>query len=381
MKKIIVTLMMTTLLLLPAMVYPESDQMPTGAPPVSQPLVPEGDFALKLATALKLGTPTSEAQAEDMLTSVGIAPRNGWIADYPVTPDIIGELQSGVVAAADAQKLSMGKEEALNAFQDLTAEFGLAVLPGGSGKYAENQPQPNPTVVNNYYYEEGPPVVTYYPPPWDYYYLYAWVPYPFWWGGFFFSGFFCLHDFHRVVFVGHNRFVVTNHVFDHRIGRVSAIDPVKRISGTSTGTFAGNSRNRGFNAPEARKSAASIFERSGGRVSSLNSKTATMGNNAGRNPSTIGRQNEMNFQRGQGKSFGAPNVTNERSFSAPSRSFSAPSRGGSFSCTNCHGGSSSFGSGGGGSSSRGFSGGGFSRGGGFSGGGFSGGHGGGGKGR
>ncbi len=82
------------LLLLPLNLYAQSEQTSTGAPGISQALVPEGDFALKLVSALKLGTATTEAQAEDMLTSAGIAPKNGWIADYPVTPIIIGELQA-----------------------------------------------------------------------------------------------------------------------------------------------------------------------------------------------------------------------------------------------------------------------------------------------
>lgn len=261
MKKIFIAIITVGLLMLPLMVYAQSEQtVAKSPPPVAQPLVPEGDFALKLVTALKLGTPESEAQAEDMLTSVGIAPRNGWIADYPVTPDIIGELQSAVTVAADSQKLPMGTDEALNAFRNLIAEFGLAVLPGSSGKYAESQPQPNPTVVNNYYYEEGPPVVTYYPPPWDYDYLYAWVPYPFWYSGFFFPGFFILHDFHRVVIVGHHRGFVTNHFFDHKTKRVFAIDPVRRRTGESFRNI-DISHKRGFNSSEGKRGATSIFER------------------------------------------------------------------------------------------------------------------------
>ena len=231
------------LLLLPLAVYAQSENSSKEAPPVSQALVPEGDFALKLVPALGLGTPSGEAQAEDMLTSVGIAPRNGWIADYPVTPDIVGELQDAVGTAADSKKLPMEKVEALKAFQDLTTEFGLSVLPGGSGQYAESQPQPDATAINNYYYEEGPPVVTYYPPPWDYYYLYGWVPYPFWSGGFFFPGFFCLHDFHRVAFVGHHRFVVSNHVFNPVSNTVARVDPVSRRTGTGFRT-SDTSRNR-----------------------------------------------------------------------------------------------------------------------------------------
>jgi len=371
MKKLLIFIIAVILLLMPLGAYAQLNQMPAGNPPVAQPLVPEGDFAIKMVTALKLGTPESEAQAEDILISAGIAPRNGWIADYPVTPDIIGELQNAVATAADSKKLPMEKDEALNAFQNLIAEFGLAVLPGSIGKYAESQLQPDATAINDYYYEQGPPVVTYYPPPWDYYYMYAWVPYPFWWGGFFFSGFFCLNDFHRVVFVGHRRCVVSNHFFDHKTNRVFRIDPARRRTGETFRTT-GISRNRGLNTTEARRGATSILERSREQVL----------RNRGNNTSTLSGRSETRV-------FSGPSRGNEKSFSAPStgsrnsgpsessgRSFSAPpSSGGNFSCVNCHGGSSSFGRGGGGSSPRGFSGSG------FSGGGFSGGRGGGGRGR
>jgi hypothetical protein len=411
MKRVFIAMIILALLQMPFAVYAQSEQSSKETPPISQALVPEGDFALKLAPSLGLGTPNDEAQAEDILTSVGIAPMNGWIADYPVTPDIIGELQDGVATAADSKKLPMGKEDALKAFQDLTNEFGLAVVPGSSGQYAENQPQLDSTVINNYYYEEGPPVVTYYPPPWDYYYLYAWVPYPFWWGGFFFSGFFCLHDFHRVVLVGHHRFLVTNHVVNPVNKTVLRVDPRSRRTGNGSGTT-DISHRRGFNSTEARRGATSIFERSRGQAFARgDNKTSTF---SGREPisrSTTGRTTIQ--PRNTERSFGRPSTAetrgfsgsgrgNERSFSPPStgsrnfgfsgdsgrafsgsnRPFSTPSSGGgSFSCGNCHGSSGSFGRSGGGSSSRGFSSGGFSRGGGFSGGGFSGGHGGGGRGR
>src|SRR4030042_219073 len=142
MNKGIVSVISIAFLLLPGIVYPQSEQTgPNIPPPVSQELVPEGSFALKLAPALQLGTPESEIQAVDTLASVGITPKNGWIADYPVTPDIIGELQDAVVAAADSKKLPMEKEEAFKAFQDVAAEFNLGVLPGDSGTYAESQPQ------------------------------------------------------------------------------------------------------------------------------------------------------------------------------------------------------------------------------------------------
>ena len=60
-----------------------------------------------------------------MLASVGIAPKNGWIADYPITPDIAEELQNAISQAADSKRLSLSRNEALIAFQGLTAEMGL----------------------------------------------------------------------------------------------------------------------------------------------------------------------------------------------------------------------------------------------------------------
>jgi hypothetical protein len=77
MKSLLAISMAFALFLMPFAVYGQSKQTTTKAPPVSQTLVPEGDFALKLVTALNLGTATTEVQAEDMLTSVGIAPKNG----------------------------------------------------------------------------------------------------------------------------------------------------------------------------------------------------------------------------------------------------------------------------------------------------------------
>ena len=352
MKKVLVAMIPIIFLLVAAMAYTQSEQLASNIPPVSQPLVPEGDFALKLVTALNLGTTNSEAQAEDILTSVGIVPKNGWIADYPMTPIIIGDLQSAVTASADAKKLPIGKDEALKAFQGLTTEFGLAVVPGSPGEYAENQAQVSSTAVDDYYYDEGPPVITYYPPPWDYYYLYAWVPYPFWWDGFYFSGFFCLNDFHRAVFIGGHHHLISSHFVDPTTRRVLSVDPTTRTFGRNSSTSF--SHIEGFNSSDARRGATSIFNRG------------------------VERSRSSNMTSTVGKGFANGNISNSssqssgRSFTTLNRSFSgSPSGSGSFSCTNCHGGSSSFGRGGG-SSLRSFSGGGFSSGhsfGGFSGGG------------
>ena len=265
---------------------PPTDQNRAATPPVEQPLVPEGVFAIQLMEALKVGTAQDEAQAENQLSALGIEPHNGWIAGYPMTPPAMGEIEKSVALAAEGGKLKMGKDEALKVVGDLKTKLGLNINPAAEAqaaprgntiiyKYVDKNgvihftdqyesipkeyrdrvemiretahltssdepagqemqppvessiPSPGPEVVNDYYYDYGPPVVTYYAPPAPYSYLYSWVPYPFWWGpGFFFSGYFMLHDFHRHVgFYGRN-FVCSNHVFSNNRGFM--VNPVTR---------------------------------------------------------------------------------------------------------------------------------------------------------
>jgi hypothetical protein len=163
---------------------------------ISQPLVAEGTFALKLVSSLGLGTAATEEQAEDILAAAGIIPKNGWIANYPMTPMVIGEVRDSILTEAAANRLPLEESEALKIFRDVTGEFGLAVLPV-SGQNSGQVPGRDipPDEIDNYYNQEGPPVVSYYPPPEDYSYLYVWVPYPFFGQGFFFPGFFILNDF------------------------------------------------------------------------------------------------------------------------------------------------------------------------------------------
>jgi hypothetical protein len=221
-------------------IYAQAVQVAGEQPPIAQPLIREGDLAVKLADALKLGTATNEAEAENLLGNAGITPRNGWIADYPVTPDIIGELAQSISLAAESNRLKMDKGEALQALQDVTAGANLAVRGGAPGQTVQTAPRniaaPDNAVINNYYYNEGPPAVTYYPPPPDYFYLYAWVPYPFWGWNFWFPGYYILTDFHRVVHVHGRVEVISNHFVDHHTNRVVRIDPVRRFNGR---TFAG----------------------------------------------------------------------------------------------------------------------------------------------
>jgi len=258
MKKLLTIMTAFGLLLMPLTIHAQADQRSTRTPPVSQPLVSEGDFAIDLVSVLNLGTPNDEVEAEDTLTSVGIAPRNGWIASYPLTPNIIGELKNAVTASADSRKLPMGKDDALRAFDGLATEYGLAVLPGAPGNYAGNQPQPNPADIDDYYSEEGPPVVTYYPPPPDYDYLYSWVPYAFWCSGFFFPGFFVLNDFNTIVVVNphghhhhhHHHHVITNHFIDPKTHTAFTVNPGSHaITKVSNGSRISQSSPQSFGGP------------------------------------------------------------------------------------------------------------------------------------
>ncbi|MGZ3494777.1 MAG: hypothetical protein ACXWM6_09140, partial [Thermodesulfobacteriota bacterium] len=79
MRNLVIIMIAFSLMIMPFTAYGQLKQGSSNSPPpVSQQLVPEGEFAMKLVTALKLGTASNEAQAEEMLTSIGIAPKNGW---------------------------------------------------------------------------------------------------------------------------------------------------------------------------------------------------------------------------------------------------------------------------------------------------------------
>ena len=373
MKSLLGVLMAVGLLLMPLAVSAQSGQTSAEAPPISQPMIREGDFALKLVDALKIGSAQNEAEAETMLTSSGIAPRNGWIADYPVTPDIIGELQNAIGEAADSGRLELARDEATKALQNITVELGLPVAADTSGQYAGTEPPrgygeySDPSVINDYYYSEGPPVVTYYPPPWDYDYMYAWVPSPFWYSGFYFTGYFVLHDFHRVIFFHNKKCVVSNHFFDHKTRKFSTIDPARRFARDGFKKEGDLSRGRRFDSREARRGAESIFHRSreravtapvgkglrggdfvsprtggrpegkrftnrGNRGQTLNGGSAgsvRLRNNGERRDgmNLRGRTNSPSVSnRGGSRSFGSSERSG-RTFSAPTRGFSAPSVG------------------------------------------------------
>jgi len=315
-------------------------------PPISQTLVREGEFAVKLVETLRMGQAKNEAEAESMLASAGIAPRNGWIADYPLTPDIIGELEKAVAKAADARKLSMPKDEALKALRTTALEFELPIVAEVPEGYTESPPPANPEytepgVIDNYYYAEGPPVITYYPPPWDYYYMYGWIPSPFWYSGFYFPGYFILHDFHRVHHGGHGHghghghdsHVVTNHVRDHQTGRIGTVDPTRRHEGR-TGGVREATHTRGFSSTGARNGAQSIFERSRERAGSSSTSMPTTGrgtNNRTPSNATPGRGNEKQVYNkrdassgfnGRNSIYNRPPAVDRRTSRIPGQTFS-----------------------------------------------------------
>ncbi len=151
--------------------YSEPRQSNVEPPSSEQSLVREGYFAVELAEALKIGEVKNEAEAESKLASIGITPKNGWIADYPLTPRVVGELENAVGEAADSGKITMNREEAVRAFQDLTAS--LETQNAGVEKAPERESFPEP-----YYY------------PRLYYYPYYYPPYPF-------GGYYWFHYPHR----------------------------------------------------------------------------------------------------------------------------------------------------------------------------------------
>ncbi len=87
-----------------------------------------------------------------MLSGMGIEPKNGWIAGYPVTPPVIAEIEKSVAAAADAGKLGMNKNRALAALSGIKAKMGMDVTPGNA-PLSNIQQGPSPRPANNVIYK------------------------------------------------------------------------------------------------------------------------------------------------------------------------------------------------------------------------------------
>ncbi len=383
MKKVLSVILAAGLFLYPfaavASDYGSQTSQSTQVPPVAQTLVREGDFAIKLAAMLDIGSPKSEAEAEEMLAKAGIVPLNGWLSDYPMTPEIVGQLQSAVTKAASEGRIAMNSDQATRGLYTLAEQMNLPTPAGsGSGTTPPPEVQSNPTQVNNYYYDQGPPVITYYPPPEDYVYLYSWVPYPVFWFGFWFPGFFICDNFTTVVTFpfGHDgnhfrRGIVTNRIIDRQTGAVAVVDPLVRtsaggvrpmttlrvangrtfstmtelrreaVAGGFTARMPGRSSTigrtaRAFSSPDARRSAASIYSRSVEHWRSGVKNSGVTGGgrrysvpNTQRPYTTSPRSNERSWGT-PARSYYNGTVRSERQYVAPSqseRSFNAPSWG------------------------------------------------------
>jgi len=200
-------------------------------PPVAQPLVREGDFAIKLAALYGLGAPANETEAEDLLSSAGVIPLNGWISDYPVTPEILGQLQEAATRAASEGRLPMAADKATQLLYDLASQMNLPVPAGPESTVAAAQTAPAQPDIYNYYTGYGPPIITYYPPPPAYFYLYAWVPYPVWWYGYYYPGFYICNNFSTTVVVNSRTAYVRNRFVDPATRRVVRVEPGVRGRG------------------------------------------------------------------------------------------------------------------------------------------------------
>ncbi|MGO9313864.1 MAG: hypothetical protein ACLQBD_09460 [Syntrophobacteraceae bacterium] len=244
MKTILLIFLAASLVSAPYTSSVNAKSSPSGPPPIEQPLVREGEFAVELATALNLTSSKDEAAAEHYLVSINITPRNGWIADYPMTPDIIAEVRASAARSASSGNLRISETDAAGIVDKVSIAMNLPVkvagekynYGSGSGYQPSSAAPPpkgseyvEPYVVDDYYYANEPPVVTYYQPPWEYAYLYDWVPDQFWWDGYEFGGFFILTDFDRRY---HNH-QITNHVTNAN-GTVSRISATARAGASAT---------------------------------------------------------------------------------------------------------------------------------------------------
>ncbi len=360
------------------MTQPVSVQGDVNSPPVAQALVPEGVFATQLAEALQLGASQDEAKAEELLSHLGIEPKNGWLAEYPVTPEVLGDIEKDMSVASDQGKVTLTKDQALRLFNEVKAKLGFDVnlapsvlspelvkktaitkiysytddkgtinltddfnsIPKAYQKsaklvsqstphelsndtrsgvvdetvYQQHLANPDPEVINHYYYEQGPPLVTYYSPPDPYSYLYSWVPYPFWSTGFYFTGFYVLNNFRRQVFFNSQPYFVAHHGGRSSFSQPLSVGPVNTSLPGQLSTSS-QEHTHWFSTPNAQASARAIV--------TLNQNPSHFNNTVGTNRPQMNLSRPSVTSVGNFKTFNNPPPGLNTRMMRPNNSFRA----------------------------------------------------------
>lgn len=203
-------LLLAAALLIPALVTAQQPVEKSSISAIEPVLVRQGDFAMLLVEALHLGVAERQESAISRLEDADIAPEDGWIADYPMTPEILAQLAPTLGDAADSGAIALSRDEALGALQALAAEFGLSLPDELGPRYARRYLRDDAydcqgSTIRRYYDNYAPPVLSYCRPPYDYDYLYDWRPYGSWWHGHYYPGYYLLHRFHLVIHVDSTR--------------------------------------------------------------------------------------------------------------------------------------------------------------------------------
>lgn len=198
MRSILLVVALLAAMLLPAVLRAAEGTVDPEQERLIAPLVIEqSEFALHLANALGIRVPDNDdpMRAARALAALGIAPRIGWEPEAAVTPQTIAELRAAVATAASAGRLRLDPPDAVDAFEQIVAQLGLP-LPEPP-HYAQDEVKRHegtcdPGAYDYYYGGAGVPPYTYCPPPPAYLPMYAWVPSPFYWDGYLFTGFYTL---------------------------------------------------------------------------------------------------------------------------------------------------------------------------------------------
>ncbi len=357
MTNLLISFIITSFILMfGATAVPAEPEPPPQLSPAAPPLLRSGDFAISLAEALGLGVVNDEVEAQSLLAARGIAPRSGWFSNYPVTPLVMGELREAVINSSESGRLAVTRNDALAAFDSLAMDLGLAVDSSGGRAYAETPPpgsEPPPAEApyggpappfDNTYYGGEPPIMAYYPPPPAYLSYYDWVPYPFFYTGIPFSGFFILHDFHRIHrhhfhkkrfhgkhfdhFNPSGRRLISNQRFDRELGQTVRVRPRTALRAERLAARVGD---RGVRATAAgvatdgarisdRAAAAALNNSDRGSISSLRDTSNAESSRDLRRANRLERANSVRGNSGEGSSFRDPELS--RSETGRSRALS-----------------------------------------------------------